>query len=271
MKLTRILCAVDYSVSSRQALDEALELARGRATLELVHVRSRGATGDATAADLELEEWRKTAAAIVPAVTSHSLEGDDVWNVIAETAERLAVDLVVAGAGRREGGLLGTVAERIVRQAPCSVLIVAGPSRPPRSILCAVDFSAPARAALDAAADLAAERNANLTIVHAFSVGELAVPGMAAEAGLAVEARDAADEALRGWAAEAEARAGRAVTARVVEGPPSDAILAAAREAASDLVVTGTHGRTGIARAVLGSVAENVVRRAEQPVLVVRA
>lgn len=266
MKLTRILCAVDYSVSSRQALDEALELGRGRATLDLVHVRPQ----DATAGDLELEEWRKTAGAIVPAVTTHSLEGSDVWDVIAAAAERLTVDLIVAGAGRRERGFLGTVAERIVRQAPCSVLIVAGPARPPRHILCAVDFSAPARAALEAAADLAAERDATLTIVHAFSAGELAVPGMAAEAALAVEARDAANKALRGLAVEVEARAGRPVSARVVDGPPSDAILVAAREAAADLIVTGTHGRTGIARAVLGSVAENVVRHAEQPVLVVR-
>jgi nucleotide-binding universal stress UspA family protein len=266
MKLSRILCAVDYSVSSRQALDEALELARGRATLELVHVREPDATGG----DPELEEWRNTAAAIVPAVTTHSLEGDNVIGAIAGIAERLTVDLVVAGAGRREGGLLGTVAERIVRQAPCSVLIVAGPARPPRSVLCAVDFSAPSRAALEAAADLAAERDATLTIVHAFSVGELAVPGMAAGPPLAVEARDGADKALRGWAAEAEARVGRPVTARVVEGPPSDAILVAARDAAADLIVTGTHGRTGIARAVLGSVAENVVRRTDCPVLVVR-
>jgi len=264
MKLSRILCAIDYSVSSRQALDEALELARGRATLELCHVRS------ATNGDADLEEWRKTAAAIVPAVTTHSLDGGDIWDAIAEAAERLAVDLVVAGGGRREGGVLGTVAERIVRQAPCSVLIVNGRARSPRSILCAVDFSEPARAALDAAADLSVEREAALTIVHAFSAGELAVPGMAAGVALAVEARDGADKALRGWAAEIEARVGHPVTARVVEGPPSDAILAAARDGEHDLVVTGTHGRTGIARAVLGSVAENVVRNAEQPVLVVR-
>src|SRR5262249_1947166 len=142
--------------------------------------------------------------------------------------------------------------------------------RPPQKLLCAVDFSPSARTAMEAAADLAAERGGTLGLVHAFSVGELAAPGMPAGVPLTVEARNSADQALHGWAAEAAARTGRPVSARVGEGPPTDAILAAAREGDHDLVVTGTNGRTGLARAVLGSVAENVVHRSDRPVLVVR-
>jgi nucleotide-binding universal stress UspA family protein len=57
----------------------------------------------------------------------------------------------------------------------------------------------------------------------------------------------------------------------VVEGPPADAILAAARDEKADVIVMSTHGRSGIERFVLGSVTEKVVRGAEVPVLVLRS
>jgi nucleotide-binding universal stress UspA family protein len=63
---------------------------------------------------------------------------------------------------------------------------------------------------------------------------------------------------------------GRVAAIRVEAGEPSDGILEAARAVRADLIVMGTHGRTGIARLLLGSVAEAVLRRATCPVLTVR-
>jgi nucleotide-binding universal stress UspA family protein len=61
------------------------------------------------------------------------------------------------------------------------------------------------------------------------------------------------------------------VTARVLEGPPAAAIVRAARRERAGLIVLGTHGRTGLTRILIGSVAERVVRTARCPVLTVPA
>jgi nucleotide-binding universal stress UspA family protein len=86
--------------------------------------------------------------------------------------------------------------------------------------------------------------------------------------------QDLADQAqkhLEEWRAEAEKLVGAPrVTAAPAVGEPSAEILEAAREAKSDLIVVGTHGRTGLEHALMGSIAERVVRRAHCPVLTVR-
>jgi nucleotide-binding universal stress UspA family protein len=77
------------------------------------------------------------------------------------------------------------------------------------------------------------------------------------------------EETLARWRADAEGRTGRPVRSRVLSGDPAAEIVRHAREERCDLVVVGTHGRTGIQRLVLGSVAERVARQSPCPVLVV--
>jgi nucleotide-binding universal stress UspA family protein len=73
-------------------------------------------------------------------------------------------------------------------------------------------------------------------------------------------------------AARARVRGERVrVRTMLVEGLPADEILRAARRARADLIVMGTHGRTGVSRVFMGSVAERVVRESRCPVLTVRA
>ena len=129
-------------------------------------------------AEQELEDWRKIAAASVPGAQAHSLGGRRAWDSVSAFAERFGADLLVIGAGTRRHGLLGSTAERILRHAASSVLVAAGPARPAKRILCAVDFSRQAREAVAAAAALAAEREAQLTLVHVFSYSETAVASM---------------------------------------------------------------------------------------------
>lgn len=70
--------------------------------------------------------------------------------------------------------------------------------------------------------------------------------------------------------ADAAAKTGVAVETRVVTGLPSEDIVRLRKELPADLIILGTHGRTGLSHALLGSVAEEVVRRAPCPVLTVR-
>jgi nucleotide-binding universal stress UspA family protein len=275
VRFTRILCAVDFQPASGEGLKLATTLARVGAALEICTVVERermvAELGDwpaaaqliaelAASAETQLEARRRETATLVPDVQAVSLGGASAWNAIVKEAERFGADLVVMGAGAR-AHLLGSVAERVARHAPCSVLVVAGPAPPLARVLGAVDFSPPSRLAMLAAGDVAAERGATLALVHVVSA-----PGPE----LAAMARAGAEDRLRAWAAEVAPRAGTKVEWSVGDGPVADGILERARAGGHDLVVLGTHGRTGIARALLGSVAERVIRRAERAVLVVR-
>lgn len=139
-----------------------------------------------------------------------------------------------------------------------------------KMICCAVDFSEPSRIAMEGAADLARRFQAELTLVHAVvPPAPAASDVLVSSAGLANIAAEEETSALEAWRSEAEQRAGIPVRASLLSGDPAASIVRYARDQRCDLVVIGTHGRAGIRRVVLGSVAERVVRHAECPVLVI--
>jgi len=123
-----------------------------------------------------------------------------------------------------------------------------------RNVLFATDFSQPSRLAGKIAAELARHFGARLHVLHV--VPPVTDPTPAAPA-------------LR--AAVAELEAGLAVVTASATGRAASEIVKYARRNAIDLIVLGTHGRTGFSRALLGSVAEGVTRRAGCPVLTVPA
>ncbi len=82
--------------------------------------------------------------------------------------------------------------------------------------------------------------------------------------------RQAAEENLASLRAQLTAEGVTGATALVVEGQPGDAIVSTANEQGCDLIVMATHGRGGLGRVLLGSVADHVVRHAKQAVLLVR-
>ena len=141
-----------------------------------------------------------------------------------------------------------------------------------KKILCAIDFSPPSRVALLQAAELAALHGAELSLLHVREI-----PNVRAQLGMMPSPPEAYDLLLNeSWnqlqraGTEAEAIARAKVALELVEGTPVDEIVRSARDREVDVVVLGTHGRTGVRRAVLGSVAERVVRHAPCSVLVVR-
>jgi len=136
-------------------------------------------------------------------------------------------------------------------------------------ILVPHDFSETAQAALDYALDLAQKLGAGITVVHAYEYPVLAYPeGPALTADLMRQVQTAAGAALDAVVTKSR-RPGIAIDSALRQGPPWSEVIAAAKEGKADLVVIGTHGRKGLSRALLGSVAEKVVRTAPCPVLTV--
>lgn len=140
-----------------------------------------------------------------------------------------------------------------------------------RHILVPVDFEPSSQQALEIAIDLALKFDARLTIVHAWDLAPspyTSGPYLSPDLWSAVE--KAAKEQLESSLADARKRLPRAA-ALLLHGHVSTEILAAIDRVQADLVVLGTHGRHGLNRLFLGSVAESVVRGAKVPVLVARA
>jgi nucleotide-binding universal stress UspA family protein len=139
----------------------------------------------------------------------------------------------------------------------------------PRHILVPHDFSETADVALAFALELAAKLGARITIAHAYEVPSYGYPdGIALTAEVAGNIRRSAESALEAVAARSR-RPGLEVQTLLRDGVAWSEINAAAKQARADLIVMGTHGRHGFARALLGSVAEKVVRTAPCPVLTV--
>ena len=135
-----------------------------------------------------------------------------------------------------------------------------------KHILVATDLTEVSRGAIDVARDLARETGAALTVVHTCEVptfGDMGVPPDLLTP-MVESARTKMEDEVR--AIRGECPCARTV---VRVGAPSEQILALAEEVHADLLVVGTHGRRGLAHALIGSVAERLVRTAPVPVLTV--
>lgn len=142
----------------------------------------------------------------------------------------------------------------------------------PKNILVPVDFGDASDAAVAYAVDLAETTGAKLVLLHAFEIPIVGVPDgvVAVTAELTSRIVEAAEKALGALVARYEGR-GVTITARLEQGDARDVILTQASKVGADLIIIGTHGRRGIARALIGSVAERIVRTAPIPVLTIHA
>ena len=141
-----------------------------------------------------------------------------------------------------------------------------------KKILCPVDYSEGSREALRTAVDLARAWQATLVLAHVWETPRWST---AYEAQLPTEVtrdlRATAQASLRQWQDEARKLGAGEVATKFLEGTTWDEIVSAAKaDPAIGMIVMGTHGRTGLKRALIGSVAERVVRHSPVPVLVVR-
>ena len=142
-----------------------------------------------------------------------------------------------------------------------------------KRICCPIDFSDASRAAMEVAADLARRFGAELVLLHAYPIPGYTFPdgSVVASPRMMQDLADQAEKHVEEWRVEAERLVGAGkVTGEKAVGEPAAEILENARAWGSDLIVMGTHGRTGLEHALMGSIAERVVRRAHCPVLTVR-
>jgi nucleotide-binding universal stress UspA family protein len=239
----------------------------------------------------EAERWRaarreEARAYLTQAGTPLRRQGRDVEAVFAfgDPADQIIaadVDLIVmATHGRGAGGrsFYGSVADRVVRHARVPTLIVRGGERPVAApplarVLVPFDGSPLAEAALPVAAELGDVLGLPLHLVQVVEEDLVRATVQAGPAVAAAAARRTAEvkrqaEDVVAAAVQALRNRDLAVTGEVRTGLPVTELLAAVRPA--DLVVMTTHGRGGVRRWLLGSVAEKLVRHAPAPVLLVR-
>jgi nucleotide-binding universal stress UspA family protein len=193
---------------------------------------------------------------------------------ICDYVDGRGIDLVVMGTrGSRdiERIILGSVTERVVRNGGAPTLVVPPESDreyPPESVLVGSDGSDGSAAAVDEGLGIADAAGATL---HLVSVLESNVLGIDLGSSQIDEAREQRDEELFAPVRERADERGVTVETAVEEGDVVDRLDEYADANDIDLVVVGTHGRTGIDKRILGSVTENLMRSASVPVLSVRA
>src|SRR5690349_20190512 len=138
-------------------------------------------------------------------------------------------------------------------------------------ILCPIDFSEPSRNALHQAVTLATWYRAILTLMHVIEIRPLLIdePGAAAGAFAPLPDRDQTADDVRNFARPIVGTAGIQNDVVVTFGFPAEAIQAQADRMRDDLVVVGTHGRSGVERVLLGSVTERLLRVIAVPLLIV--
>jgi len=204
-------------------------------------------------------------------VTSKMLNGQP-WQQIIDAAKREpGLGLIVIGTHGRTGlsrVLMGSVAELVVRHAPCPVLTIRPGNEPTpyTHVLCPVDFSACARHAAELAAQLVQPGGA-VTLLHVLELPTRyggAIPDGDTARALAPHAAGYLDD----WAAKLRQRCPDIRIHSRVGSPGAQILAALEHDPTVDLVCMGSHGRTGLRHILLGSVAEKVVRHARCPVLV---
>jgi nucleotide-binding universal stress UspA family protein len=205
-----------------------------------------------------------------------AVEGNP-FDGILRIAASTGADLIVMGAPRKRllrDILVGTTVERVIRTGPLPVLMVNREvDQSYRTALAAVDMSGPSANAITAGMALGLPAGAGLTLVHAFkplAKGKLVHAGLGQDTidGHVAEERERAARELNAFL-DANGLGGQGRPMRIDEGAPSAVISTAVEQLKPDVLIMGTHGRSGIAKALLGSVAEEVLRALEIDILAV--
>lgn len=141
-----------------------------------------------------------------------------------------------------------------------------------KKILCPIDFSEDSQRAIQVAAEIARNSQATLVLLYVWQPLQWMTDyGMQWPNEVLLEAQATEEGKLTAYRADAQRLGAPEVVTRLLRGEPWDQIVSVARDdRAIDLIVMGTHGRTGLRRALIGSVAERVVRHAPCTVMVVR-
>ena len=293
-----ILCPIDFSDASRHALDQAIAIAgwyESHVTglhviapafafeppmllAERGNLEELGVDVDIDQVRARLDDWLAAATAARVQSEGRICEGRPAESVLA-FARSLPADLIVMGTNGRSGFerfVLGSVTEKVLRNAPCPVLTappraVTKARLPFRQILCPVDFSEPSLIALRTAFSMAEEADARLIVLNVvdWPGGNSVLVTASGDREVLGQVERQAAQRLESFITD-ESKVWSRPEARVAIGKPYRQILAAAENMAADLIVIGVHGRNALGLALFGSTTNQVVRRAPCPVLTIR-
>ena len=280
----RFLVATDLSSAGDEALRQAtLRLGTGDAlalmsVIPPAHAPPGWTPGHEVAAALDPSKLRARAeeglrASLFAAGQPNAEVFVDEGSAYAEIVKRSEIwgaDLIVVGSHGHSGlaRWLGGVAERVVRHASCDVL-VARAAQAQGPVLAATDLSDLSRSALTAGLAEATRRGVALEVVHAVGFLDLEILYLA-EIGAATTTATAIDPARDQLVTFAQ-QTGVDANCKVLDGSAASAVIHEAEAVGAELIVVGSHGKTGLKRFLIGNIAEKIVRNAPCSVLVARA
>jgi nucleotide-binding universal stress UspA family protein len=299
-QISNVLVSTDFSPPSLEAIEFALPLSKQfSAQLHLVHVfepdypLSSLPTFPLIVSELEvgrrvrrhLKDVAKKYKVELQPGNIHALRGRP-FEEICRLARQARVDLIVTSTRGHTGLkhlLLGSTAERVVRYSPCPVLVVrgvdrmkqdangSGPALAFRRILVPVDFSKCSMQGLDYAKALAKQFDSTLVLLHSVHLSYYVASDEYARYDLPLllqQSEKIAKEQMRDLVQQTDWEGIKVETSLEI-GHAGQQICYRAQDQHADLIVTSTHGTTGLKHILVGSTAEYVVRHAHCPVLVV--
>ena len=269
-EMETLLIASDGSEFSKNAIREAINLAKicsskliavsvVKTNLEFESVLPQVVEKDEQEATKHLEWVRNQAQKEgVECETIVSL-GEEPYQDIIDQASKNKVNMIIMGTHGRTGMkrlMMGSVTAKVIGHASCNILVSPIDAKVEfKNVLIATDGSKYSDAAASEALKIAKRCGSSLIVISvASSDAEIA------------SAKDNVNKVL-----EAAEKEGIKTTSVVTTGKPYEAIIETSKQKKADFIVVGTHGRTGLARLLMGSVTERVIGHAEVAVLVVKA
>ena len=298
--IRNILVPVDFSTISVRTIETAKRLAHGfGASIHLAHVHHWQYPGDFMGPLIPVgkvrvsfeqhrrqrltEELKMVAQASgLSAALTHLQEGPSAFHEICRLAQEISADLIIMPTHGYTGlrhVLLGSTAERVVQHSPCPVFVLREKKQRSkterrlsiRKIVVPVDFSSCSREGLQYAIGFANKFGARIILLHVAYLGLIYssedTPLLDIR-GLQEAARKTAERQMRKLVRTVNFGRVKFETAFTDNSPVLD-ICAFAKDHDADLIITATHGLTGLQHVLIGSTAERVVRHAPCSVLVV--
>ncbi len=288
-KIEKLLLPTDCSEFSEGAIREAVNLAKTCSSkLFVVSVIETNPEYESIAPQL-IEKAEKETRQHLESVKNRAAkegvdceiiarQGEDPYKYIVDEAAKHQVSMIIMGRRGRKGLkrlMMGSVTAKVIGHSPCNVLVVPRAARLEfRKILVATDGSKYSNAAASEAVAIAKRCGASLiaaSVVPYETISPLGIVHSEMQWELVTEeSRKAAENNIKNVKEIAEKEDVK-IEELILEGRPYEAIINAAKENRVDLIVVGSHGRTGLDRLLMGSVTERIIGHAECAVLVVKA
>ncbi|MDP2755485.1 MAG: universal stress protein [Nitrospirota bacterium] len=268
-KMEKLLVATDGSVFSKSAVREAVNLAKiCSGKLYVVSVVKTNLEYESVVPQIvekEEEKMRQHLESVKDRASKESVDceiishrSEEPYQDIVDEAAKNQANMIIMGTHGRTGLkrlMMGSVTAKVIGHAPCNVLVVPLNAKVEcKNILIATDGSKYSEAAASQAIGIAKRCGGSLTVISvASSDAEI------------LSAEDYVKEV-----SELAEKEGIKTDGLAVKGIPYEAIVDASKRKRADLIVVGSHGRTGLERLLMGSVTERVIGHSESAVLVVR-